>query len=254
MNGLLRRLARHASDPSTPMIHAMARLPYIPAPEFLPAMDTDTPPVAAAPDRYTRSATVAVEFPSAALPTASAEPTLPRMTQIARETSFCTGSPYASPAITSPVDSSDADPSPPRLMDTQQSNHPLSAGILRTDTPATDRAESGSRLVETSTHDRPGSIDSLPQLTDRHSILHPLPDTLLPPVVSPFTLPSAADPMTPTPAIQQTTETATAVHVHIGRIEVTAIQESASPKPAARGKRKPMSLDDYLARRQPGRP
>ena len=45
-------------------------------------------------------------------------------------------------------------------------------------------------------------------------------------------------------------ETETEVHVHIGRIEVTAVQEAAVPKPAAAGRRQPMSLDDYLARRQ----
>ncbi|MEN8176187.1 MAG: hypothetical protein ABFS23_10515 [Pseudomonadota bacterium] len=42
------------------------------------------------------------------------------------------------------------------------------------------------------------------------------------------------------------------VHVHIGRIEVTALQESAPSSqqaPRSRG-RKPMSLDEYLARRQ----
>jgi hypothetical protein len=40
------------------------------------------------------------------------------------------------------------------------------------------------------------------------------------------------------------------VHIHIGRIEITAIQE---PKPASRPARKgaaPLSLDDYLARRK----
>lgn len=39
------------------------------------------------------------------------------------------------------------------------------------------------------------------------------------------------------------------VHVHIGRIEVTALQDAPVAKPSARG-RQPMSLDEYLARRQ----
>ncbi|OGB18810.1 MAG: hypothetical protein A3E51_17970 [Burkholderiales bacterium RIFCSPHIGHO2_12_FULL_67_38] len=50
--------------------------------------------------------------------------------------------------------------------------------------------------------------------------------------------------------VEETTE----VHVSIGRIEVTAIHEPAAPtqRPAARRKA-PVSLDEYLARRQGGR-
>jgi hypothetical protein len=49
--------------------------------------------------------------------------------------------------------------------------------------------------------------------------------------------------------VEETTE----VHVSIGRIEVTAIHEPPPPKPAAPRRNAPMSLDDYLARRQGGR-
>jgi hypothetical protein len=51
--------------------------------------------------------------------------------------------------------------------------------------------------------------------------------------------------------VEETTE----VHVSIGRIELTAIHEPAAPaqRPAARRKA-PVSLDEYLARRQGGRP
>jgi hypothetical protein len=49
-------------------------------------------------------------------------------------------------------------------------------------------------------------------------------------------------------------DTTTEVHVSIGRIEVTAIHEPAAPaqRPAARRKA-PVSLDEYLSRRQGGR-
>ena len=40
------------------------------------------------------------------------------------------------------------------------------------------------------------------------------------------------------------------VHIHIGRIEVTAIQESAPSKREARKGPSPLSLDDYLAKRK----
>jgi hypothetical protein len=49
--------------------------------------------------------------------------------------------------------------------------------------------------------------------------------------------------------VEETTE----VHVNIGRIEVTAIHEPAPSQPAAPRRNPPMSLDDYLARRQGGR-
>lgn len=40
------------------------------------------------------------------------------------------------------------------------------------------------------------------------------------------------------------------VHVHIGRIEVTAVQSSEPRKRKAKAAQQPMSLDDYLTRRQ----
>jgi hypothetical protein len=42
----------------------------------------------------------------------------------------------------------------------------------------------------------------------------------------------------------------TEVHVHIGRIEVTAVQESAPQRPKTPPARKSTSLDDYLAKRR----
>jgi hypothetical protein len=46
--------------------------------------------------------------------------------------------------------------------------------------------------------------------------------------------------------IEETTE----VHVSIGRIEVTAVHEAPPPKRQAPTSAKPMSLDEYLARRK----
>jgi hypothetical protein len=50
--------------------------------------------------------------------------------------------------------------------------------------------------------------------------------------------------------VEETTE----VHVSIGRIEVTALQEAPAPRKPARNNRAPLSLDDYLARRQGQQP
>ena len=41
--------------------------------------------------------------------------------------------------------------------------------------------------------------------------------------------------------------------MHIGRIEVTALQEAPVAKKAAKPLRPPMSLDQYLAKRERGR-
>jgi hypothetical protein len=49
----------------------------------------------------------------------------------------------------------------------------------------------------------------------------------------------------------QQTGPADEIHIHIGRIEVTAVQEPAAPAPRRKPKgREPMSLDDYLAKRR----
>ena len=50
-------------------------------------------------------------------------------------------------------------------------------------------------------------------------------------------------------AVEETTE----VHVHIGRIEMTAVHEPAPLKPAAARRPAPTSLDEYLAKRHGGR-
>ncbi|KQP12280.1 hypothetical protein [Pseudorhodoferax sp. Leaf267] len=41
----------------------------------------------------------------------------------------------------------------------------------------------------------------------------------------------------------------TEVHIHIGRIDVTALHEAPAPKPRPRERTQPVSLDAYLARR-----
>ncbi|MCB1910014.1 MAG: hypothetical protein KDH15_21845 [Rhodocyclaceae bacterium] len=48
------------------------------------------------------------------------------------------------------------------------------------------------------------------------------------------------------------TRTENEVHVHIGRIEVTAVRDAPATKPRRATGRAPMSLDEYLARRREG--
>lgn len=65
--------------------------------------------------------------------------------------------------------------------------------------------------------------------------------------VSPITPPRMAIAAAPQPVANESTE----VHVHIARIEVSAVQESAAPKrPRASSRRETQSLDEYLASRR----
>ena len=45
------------------------------------------------------------------------------------------------------------------------------------------------------------------------------------------------------PAAREDTE----IHIHIGRIDVTAVHEAPKPRPRARERTQPVSLDAYLA-------
>ena len=79
------------------------------------------------------------------------------------------------------------------------------------------------------------------------------------PAVTPRPTPAATMPVAGTPAWaayamarpparEAKAEEPTEVHVHIGRIDVTVVQEPAAPRRSA-GAPAPMSLDTYLARR-----
>jgi hypothetical protein len=71
---------------------------------------------------------------------------------------------------------------------------------------------------------------------------------LLPPQALAASTPSPA--AAARPPIEETTE----VHVSIGRIEVTAVQEAPPPRREPARPRKPKSLEEYLATRQGSRP
>ncbi len=93
------------------------------------------------------------------------------------------------------------------------------------------------RVVEAGQHKQPLRQGPLPT-----GLFAPAP--LLPPVASPAMAGSAAAVQMATAASNSPNE----VHVHIGRIEVIALQPEAAPKPKPRAARQPMSLADYLDR------
>ncbi len=81
----------------------------------------------------------------------------------------------------------------------------------------------------------------------------PFPEPLLAPTHASAAHFDATTPALSERAAMQTETEPTEVHVHIGRVEVTAVPESSPTRPARRPRREPMSLDDYLAQRQRGR-
>jgi len=81
----------------------------------------------------------------------------------------------------------------------------------------------------------------------------PFPEPLLAPTGATAAHFDATAPALSERAATQAEAEPTEVHVHIGRIEITAVRESNPSRPARRPRREPMSLDDYLAQRQRGR-
>ena len=78
--------------------------------------------------------------------------------------------------------------------------------------------------------------------------LLPLKNTAHPSALNPGAVAQRGEPRGS--AWQSQVEETTEVHVSIGRIEVTAVHEAPPPKRQAPATAKPMTLDEYLARRQ----
>ncbi len=100
-------------------------------------------------------------------------------------------------------------------------------------------------ILETLVDDQPRNFGASRQ--QQASPVEPrTPEPLLPSFATTPTANSVAAMQTP----EVTSDTPNEVHVHIGRIEVTAVQSGEPRKRKAKAAQQPMSLDDYLARRQ----
>lgn len=104
-----------------------------------------------------------------------------------------------------------------------------------------------------------GAVESIAVLRARTADSAPpeAPEPLLPAAAGSRTQPSnALRPALPAAIGQQCTQAAaqqdTEVHIHIGRIDVTAVHETSKPKARPRERAQPMSLDAYLAKRGTG--
>jgi hypothetical protein len=88
-------------------------------------------------------------------------------------------------------------------------------------------------------------------VADRFALLLPVTPSTSPsspasPSRGPRAVPRPTKPDTPAPAREELTE----VHVSIGRIELTAVQDAPRPRREPARTRKPQSLEEYLKRRE----
>lgn len=282
MSGLLRRLARQATGQALPRAHAPARLPYQAAPDLL---TEEVPRTATTPARQAPG----VPDPASSPVVAAAESvTAPTTAGTTAPLAASIDTPLPAPLIEEvpPVDKNDmSDPTPAdAVTPTTARTTPISpdaAPIAAQATPPGPEAASitptttagegetpdspGTRLAQVKVASRvaatsppaasttdpatAASTPGTPPEPERQAPSSP-PEALLPPLAERQPPPRS----TAMPAPSLAAEGPAEVHVHIGRIEVTAVQEPAPTKrPSKRGP-SPMSLDEYLARRRGSRP
>lgn len=261
MNGFLQRLAARAlGQPAA--IHAATASPMsMPAAEPMPAGAEALPTMphsddAAPATRQTRPASPTASPPVAAVaaqqPLAAPLP-VPQARNEAREHQ----SDIHPPAQTPPREQALHEPAP-RAPDADlgsRANRP--PPVLM---PPAASGEAASILSATPPQPTGESAPAATQPVPSNPLMkgERLPEPLLPPTSPEAPRPRAgqisaalpARPQFPGPAVEETTE----VHVSIGRIEITAVHEAPPSRPAPRAGKgnKPMSLDEYLARRQGG--
>ncbi len=238
MSGLLRRLAAQAGGQRGVTLHAPARLPFQPAPERLESVESLLPtalPGAAAPSLMARPVT-SVVAPEPAVPPAqprAARPEIP----VEMPPAPATRAEEQPPAL---------EPMPPEPLLAEQ---PLNLFIQvpnNPDIPVQETAAPPTGSHPTAPrHEAPARADATP----------PSPTVpRLPPLLAPMAPATAPQPRVAPAQAEPAPRQPDEVHIHIGRIEVTAIQETAPARREARKGPPPLSLDDYLARRNGERP
>lgn len=260
MSGLFLRLAAQANGQRSTTLHSPASLPYRQVPEqleqadsamdwpaasrgrtpvteqstFLPSrpIDSSQPEGAwlASPDTTTSQLPelhqTPATMPRPLVPNSTAAAPMPGLEQARQQAPLLLDVPV--PVVTGSMATADSLP-----LDTPSSRHPTQ--------PAGHPPQ---RLLSGAAGDGPAPIE---YLLGQDSSALPLPAALLSPRPAPgrpLTV-SAVQAAAAAPS-QQPDE----VHIHIGRIEVTAIQESAPSKRETRKGRAPLSLDDYLSKRK----
>lgn len=264
MSSLLQRLADVALGAPTATLHAMARLPYLAPPALMPAdTDADTPaalrpatPPRAGEAPFPTLAPRADGRPSSSRPTApptTAEPRPPVPPQASRQPVDIrdaaepqpTAEPAAQPHDTPPAErfsitigpapgtgAKSAAPTPSPVVENTNTPPPAASPQQPTAPPR----QAGPRLEA-----RPARPPSNPAEPPR-ALLPQTSGSPPPRPAAPATLRPPAHPQAPAAEPE--------IHVHIGRVEVTAVHRPAEPpKRSPSSRPQPMSLDEYLARR-----
>lgn len=251
MSGLLQRLARQVVGPAPLMARAHV------APRFAPGGDAaptgDAPGVAAddAPQRKAITRPQAEAATADATRAAPATQPAPAMISTARATAATPPDTLA--GCETDVPWREAMPTAPGIDHAARSHHtappPLLPPRAATSPPAAPHADPPRTPAAPSS----AAASAIGADTDAHA-LAPLfaaqSGSHKPPGASAATSAGGQPTLSNRlPEAQPRDRVPNEVHVHIGRIEVTALPEAPAAKPRARG-RQPMSLDEYLARRQ----
>ncbi|MHA7599835.1 hypothetical protein ACX12L_07820 [Alicycliphilus sp. T452] len=241
MNGLLQRLAARATG-SAWTVRSDARLPFAGAPGTVQAQAVEPSEPAAAPRQASedRAAMPRQATPPAAEPAHEAGPPAALARQMAAEQDSATTAPRPEqkPAA---APRAKADPAgPPGLGDMAHTTETVAA-------PTAARHVPPAHAQSPAAHADPAPLLPAGKAPETAAAPHARAAAAHPGTPrAPHALPP---PWLPSPAQAAPAEPAE-VHVHIGRIEVTAIAQPQPPKHAARERAQPLSLEAYLARRK----
>ena len=257
MTGLFRRIAQQIVGPPPAKVHAVARLPYAPP----PALTLDDEALPAAPDprpegSVSRLVPAERTAPPAAPAVGEGDLSRPKAEPLARAETLAESAPTAT----------DDRSLAPLILPT-----PILAESEATEPWPLEPPAPANALLEPDPTPSPSAMAPPPALPtstpakEGETVTVRLPPLVMAPasasmqtrrdVSSEPERTGQAAPAARTQASRRTVAATDAaeVHVHIGRVEVTAIQEAAPPKRETRRQgRQPMSLEDYLAKRQSG--
>jgi hypothetical protein len=276
MSGLLRRLASQALNGGMQAIHSQARLPYAAPLEWV--QHHEAAPLTANSVRPTVSrqepaASPPLERHASQLLSTCADPadegSVRKPAEMpARQSAIVSSTLYPVPhSLQFPEDRTPFEPADimghgqaeAEAIEFSRMPSPPTGSAAPLVSPSTQAGEEGAKPFSPEGGRVGGRVYAgLEKWADLNSTLLPprLPARLLDPLhASPST--TAIRPALPRETLAQPTRVAGSevneVHVHIGRIEVTAVHESQAPKRAASPpRRQPMSLDEYLTKRKGG--
>jgi hypothetical protein len=225
MSGLLHRLAERTLSGAAPRVRSVAPVPWLATPEFVDAAEPVAPGLASAAPQPPTAKPFAPEAPGAALDHPADAPS-PKPAVV----------PAATAAATEHEDA--VAPGPPAL-----GVEPRQVSATTADTPAAQY--------------NPSPLTASPQAfaATVAPLSNPVPARNLPAPLLASPSDVHADPVgartgLPVAVAALDSEPATEVHVHIGRVELTAIAESSPPQRRTRSATTGRSLDEYLQQRK----